>query len=125
MEQNNDLFNLASLVLPTGVLDFFTINNFVSQGSTHNIFLNEKNTPPEEYKKDKLSSKGFYEEVKIQDFPIRGKAVFLYIKRRRWLNETTGNIVARDWDLVAKGTRMTQEFASFLKAISRHQTSKL
>lgn len=125
MEQNNDLSDFASLVLPAGVLDFFTISKVVPQGSILNIYLNEKNTPPEEYKNDKLSSKGFYEEIKVQDFPIRGKAVFLYIKRRRWLNETTGNMVARDWDLVAKGTRMTQEFASFLKAISGYQTGKL
>jgi hypothetical protein len=36
----------------------------------------------------------------------------IYIKRRRWTNKTTGEI-QRDWLLVAKGTRMTQEFAAF------------
>tara|TARA_R110002012_G_scaffold51174_6_gene132331 strand:+ start:13677 stop:13892 length:216 start_codon:yes stop_codon:yes gene_type:complete len=31
------------------------------------------------------------------------------------LNEDTNKIVSRDWELVAKGTRMTKEFAAFLK----------
>jgi hypothetical protein len=42
----------------------------------------------------------------------------IYIKRRRWTNKTTGEIIKRDWLLVAKGTRMTQEFAAF-KEINR------
>ncbi|MGL6014937.1 MAG: ISAon1 family transposase N-terminal region protein [Selenomonadaceae bacterium] len=33
---------------------------------------------------DKLLSKGFYEPVTIQDFPLRGKACYLKVKRRRW-----------------------------------------
>jgi tRNA A58 N-methylase Trm61 len=45
--------------------------------------------------------------------------VYLHIKRRRWTNKTTGEIIKRDWLLVAKGTRMTQEFAAFLKEINR------
>jgi hypothetical protein len=124
-QQNEELSNLANLVLPTGVLEFFSISKIIQSGETLNIYLNEKNIFPEEYKHDKLSSKGFYDEIKVQDFPIRGKSVFLFIKRRRWLNESTGNIVTRSWELVAKGTRMTQEFASFLKVISGYQTGKL
>jgi hypothetical protein len=73
---------------------------------------------------DKLTSKGFFDEITVQDFPIRGKASYLHIKRRKWINETTGDIVFRDWNMVAKGTRMTHEFASFLKVISRYQASK-
>jgi tRNA A58 N-methylase Trm61 len=66
-----------------------------------------------------LISKGFLDEVTIQDFPLRGKLVYLHIKRRRWTNKTTGEIIKRDWTLVAKGTRMNHEFAAFLKEINR------
>ena len=66
-----------------------------------------------------MVSKGFLDEITIQDFPLRGKFVYLHIKRRRWTNKTTGEIIKRDWALVAKGTRMTQEFAAFLKEINR------
>jgi hypothetical protein len=123
--QSEELISLAKVVLPNGVLEYFTIINIVQSAEMLNIHLNEKNIVPEEYRNDKLSSKGFYDEIKIQDFPIRGKAVYLYIKRRRWLNESTGNIVMRNWEIVAKGTRMTREFADFLKVISRYQAGKL
>jgi hypothetical protein len=62
-------------------------------------------------------SKGFYPQVSVQDFPIRGQKVLLLVKRRRWENQTTKDIVSRDWNLVQKGTRMTAEFAAFLKGI--------
>tara|TARA_R110001606_G_scaffold289158_1_gene437192 strand:- start:246 stop:446 length:201 start_codon:yes stop_codon:yes gene_type:complete len=66
-----------------------------------------------------LSSEGLFTEASVQDFPIRGKNVFLHIIRRRWLNESTKKIVIRDWQLVAKGTRITSEFTVFLKQINQ------
>jgi hypothetical protein len=64
------------------------------------------------------------DEITIQDFPIRGKIYFFHIKRRRWTNKTNGEIVivpiAIGRQLVAKGTRMTHEFADFLKEINRY-----
>lgn len=116
--------NLVSLVLPSGILDFFFITEVSHSEKVLNIYLEKKNVKPEEFKTSKLTSKGFFEEIKVQDFPIRGKDVFLFIRRRRWEDEQ-GNIVYRNWEHVAKGTRMTKEFATFLKAISRFQTSKL
>lgn len=123
MQNKNDV-DLAKFVLPAGVLEFFSITKILQTETILSIFLEENNEVPHEYINDKVISKGFYEEGMIQDFPIRGKAVHLYIKRRRWLNERTGLYVSRDWNLLAKGTRMTQEFASFLKEIIRHQTGK-
>lgn len=70
------------------------------------------------------SIKGFFPQTTVQDFPIRGKKVLLLVKRRRWENQTSGEVVSRDWDLVQSGTRMTAEFAAFLKGIlgwSSHQ----
>ncbi|WP_449618994.1 ISAon1 family transposase N-terminal region protein [Sphingobacterium rhinopitheci] len=56
----------------------------------------------------------------IQDFPLRGNTVYLHMKRRRWLDKNSQEIIQRDWDLVAQGTHMTSEFAAFLKEISRY-----
>ena len=107
------------LLLPDGVLDYFEITQVDQKEKEILIVLEERNVIPEEYQGRKLESKGFYEDSKVQDFPLRGKAFFLIIRRRRWIDKTTGDIVFRHWELVAKGTRMTQEFATFLKGISR------
>jgi len=123
--QRKENTSLIQAVLPQGMLDYFTLNKVDILSEIINIYLEEKNITPEEYKNDKLTSKGYYDEIRVQDFPIRGKDVFLLIKRRRWINETKGTIVMRDWELVAKGTRMTKDFAAFLKVISRYQAGKL
>lgn len=113
------------LILPQGILEYFLLTDFTSSTSEVCLYLEEKNVIPEEYSSDKVLSKGFFDEITVQDFPLRGKAVYLHIRRRRWLNQTTGAVVFRDWNMVAQGTRMTTEFASFLKAISGYQTGKL
>jgi len=97
------------------MLEYFKVTSASLQGNAYLIYLEELNIHPEQFKGIKLISKGFYDEVTIQDFPLRGKACFLKIKRRKWLNEETGKNVSRDWNLVANGTRMTREFALFLK----------
>ncbi len=125
MEHQREESNLLNAFLPKCILEYFTIIKVDQFKESINIHLEENNIIPQEYANDNLTSKGFYDEIKVQDFPIRGKEVYLYIKRRRWVNETRGTIVMRNWELVAKGTRMTQEFASFLKVISRYQAGKL
>ena len=116
--------NLAEPFLPKGVSEFFTITAVTQSIDEIKISLDENDIYPEEYKDDKLTSKGFFEPITVLDFPLRGKCVYMDIRRRRWINETIGTMVWRDWELVAKGTRMTKEFASFLKEISRYKASK-
>jgi len=123
--QDQSGVNLAKLLLPDDISAFFTITDVTQSNEVITIYLEENNIQPQEYKNDKLVSKGFFESITVQDFPLRGKSVYLEIRRRRWTNETTGEIVWRDWEVVASGTRMTKEFASFLKVISRYQTGKL
>lgn len=113
------------LFLPEGLLDYFEVTSASKTTEGYIISLIEKELRPGEFSGKKLISKGFFEEVTIKDFPIRGKACYLRVKRRRWLDEGLGKVVSRDWELVANGTRMTKEFASFLKAVHRYNTGKL
>jgi len=116
---------LLEFLLPEGVLEYFEVRDMVSKNNQYHIHLEEKNIHPAQFKGIKLSSKGFYEEVTVQDFPLRGKPCYLKVRRRKWLNESTRLNVSRDWNLVAEGTRMTEEFASFLKGIIRHSSPQL
>jgi len=75
--------DIAEFVLPQGILEYFTITNLNQSPKELYIYLEEKNLPPQEYPNNKLISKVFFEEIKVQDFPIRGKEVYLFIKRRR------------------------------------------
>lgn len=113
------------LFLPEGMLDYFEVTAAEKTKEQYVISLVEKNLHPGEFAGHKLSSKGFLEEITVKDFPIRGRACYLRIKRRRWLNEDLSKVVSRDWELVAKGTRMTKEFAAFLKELHRYHSGKL
>ena len=107
--------DLLSYLLPLGTLDYFDLVQVLKDKEGLLLFLEEKNDLPAEHKGRKLHSKGFQPEIRIQDFPIREHKVILSIKRRRWEDPDTGEIVSRNWDLVMKGTRLTREFAAFLK----------
>jgi len=99
--------------LPNGLLDIFDITSIDEQDKSFSIHLEEKNNLPQGFNPSEYESKGFYEAKKIQDFPIRGKAVYLFIKRRRWRRKDTGEVIHRDFTLIATGTKLTQELADF------------
>lgn len=115
----NDV-ELLKLFLPELLIEYFEIVKFEEENQILHIYFEEKNTAPKEFSSLLLQSKGFVPEITVDDFPLRGKTVKLHIKRRRWTDTKTSNIIQRDWNLIAKGTRMTQDFAEFLKKISRY-----
>jgi hypothetical protein len=117
---------ILSSFLPSGLLDHFQIIDFKELGhiatktDSYYLFLEEKNQLPSGYDSTLYESKGFYEEKTIQDFPIRGKAVYLVVRRRRWrLKSDPKSIIQNDYSFIAEGVKLTQEVADFLKGTGR------
>lgn len=111
---------LLKFLLPEYLIEHFDIVKFEEKDKIFHLYFEEKNTIPKEFSSLSLQSKGFHAEITVDDFPLRGKSVKLHIKRRRWTDIKSGNIIQRDWKLIAKGTRLTQDFAEFLKKICRY-----
>ena len=113
----NDYSNiLASIVLPSQILEYFSIVGIEQNSTEIHISLDEKMNP--ELSNDvHFESKGFMEAVSVTDFPIRDHKVILKIRRRRWTDTRTGKSfsIPIDLDIVAKGTRYSREFGAFLK----------
>lgn len=114
---NNYFQELIKLLLPSEIFEYFEIVNLQVADTSINVYLDESNILPERFSEKKLISKGFHAASIIQDFPIRDKSLYLHVRRRRWLDESTGKVVSRDWDTLAKGTRYTKGFAVFLKEL--------
>jgi hypothetical protein len=110
---------LLSLLLPSGLIELFDLDTVTNQTDGYHLHLSQKNIAPHAFQGHKLESKGFFAPITIRDFPLRGRACYLHLKRRKWLDHDLGKIVFHEWDEVARGTRMTKEFAAFLKAIDR------
>jgi hypothetical protein len=111
------LLNILELILPKEILEYFTVTNITTQGKEVHLYLDERNEVPDQLKGEKLLSKGFHPEAVIQDFPLRNKALFLHVRRRKWEVESSKKIVSRTWNLSAEGTRYSNEFAAFLKGL--------
>ncbi len=109
-------------------MDYFNISGFQTLCSLENkseywlIDFEEKNDLPLEYSAIDYESKGFMVSKLIQDFPLRGKAVFLRIKKRRWRHKDTGAIVKRDFSFIADGSKFTSELSDFLKDAGGYAT---
>lgn len=108
---------LVEAFLPQDLFQYFEITNVNITDKKIQVDLDELNNVPVSHKNVKLISKGFHSPVIIQDFPIRERAVFLHVRRRKWKEERTGKIISNNWDTMAKGTRFTKGFASFLKDV--------
>ena len=112
--------------LPDGLLDSFEITkveeveNQTGDDKDLYIYLKEYNILPSGYDAKDYESKGFYPEKMIQDFPIRGKAVYLVIKRRRWRNKKNKKEeIHNDYTFIAEGSKLTKEISDFLKSTGR------
>ena len=105
------------LLLPEGTLDYFDLVDVKESLNEVVIYLEEKNQTPEKYAGQETEGKVFYEPVIVQDFPLRGKKVFLNLLLRRWILKSSNEYISRNWRMVAQGTRLTHDFASFLKEL--------
>ena len=119
-------FSLFSSFLPEGLLSNFDIVDFKELGDLHTqkncfyIYLDQKNILHKGYESNKFESKGFYERCIIYDFPIRGKAVYLGIRRRIWRNKADKSIeVKSDYSFIAKGSKLIVGLSDFLKDTGR------
>ena len=113
--ENDYLQALAQVVLPTEILDYFSITGIAQTATEIHISLDERmnNALSNDAQ---FESKGFMAAVNVTDFPIRDHKVVLRIRRRRWTDTRTGKSfsIPIDLDIVAKGTRYSKEFGAFL-----------
>ena len=112
-----------SQFLPHCLLDHFDVLNFKELSDIETkkdcfyIYLDEKNVLPNGYENDQYESKGFYNRTIIQDFPIRGKAVYLGNRHRQWRCKNDKTIeIKNDYSFITEGSKLTIELADFLKS---------
>lgn len=113
--------------MPTNLLDHFSITHLIELCDVRTktvyfeIYLEENNNILVDVDSSLYESKGLT-EITIQDFPLRGRAVYLKIRRRKWrLKEGAGKIIRNDFSFVAEGSGFTQELSDFLKGTGRYK----
>ena len=115
-------------LFPSELMEYFDISSFETQCSVilkeefWVLNFEEKNLIPNGYEEKDYESKGFMKSKLIQDFPLRGKAVYLQVKKRRWRHKLTGAIIKRDFSFIADGSKFTKDLSDFLKEASGYAT---
>ena len=104
-------------ILPDVLIDNFDVVDFKKSETRFDIWLDEKKVQMREDKKShSVISYGFADYHCIQDFPIRGRATYLHVRKRKWLDQDTGEIFSYEWELSEYDeTHLNSEFVSFLK----------
>lgn len=103
------------MVLPEKILNSFEIKDVVRTSSEIHIYLDEL-IPEKMRGNPNYESKGFMSATSVTDFPIRDHKVILVIRRRRWTDVRDGSSFTLPLEeIAASGTRLSKEFASFLK----------
>jgi hypothetical protein len=110
-------WEIMRVIFPEVLADYFEIVDVTESDTSVDIFMDEREfMEREDYKLGTVRSYGFTEERVIQDFPIRGKASYLHVRRRKWRDSSTGEIFSYSYDdLTAEGSKLSPEFVAFLK----------
>lgn len=113
------LQSLHSLLFPEPISSHFEVSRTKEFKEHIEIRLEElAELIPEELKGvlGKVVLDGFYNPIELQSFPLKGKAVYLKIYRRRWKVSGQKQHYGNRYNLHQEGVKATDEFASFLKA---------
>ena len=117
MEKQDIYESLIGLLFPSDITEHFKIVHIESLPQVMVVHFEEKDEFHDKEGGHEYVPNGFYESSRINDFPIRDKKVTLVVKRRRWIDKSTGKSVGNKYELTAEGTRHSKEFATFLKGI--------
>jgi hypothetical protein len=124
----NKLEGLAELFLPEGILEYYEYAGYERKSKEESkpygeitIILEEKNVVPklpEAYRTKTVRQKGF-KEIRVDDFPIRGKKVKLLLRRRVWQIEGEKELYKQEILATYPGTKLEKEFAIFFEGGNR------
>ena len=118
--------DLSSLILPKDLHNHFATIEVLELCDTSTkehileLHLEENNQLPSGYDSSEYESKGFYPSKRVQDFPVRGKALYLCIKRRVWRKKDNAKLTIKsDYSFISEGSKLTKEISDFLKGTGR------
>lgn len=113
------------MCLPQCLDELFEIVRFERTEQEYNIWLDEKKERSEEDRRNPdIVARGHTDYVVIQDYPLRGRPVYLHMRKNKWWNKATNEIFSYNLELPNEdGTRLSAEFVSFLKEEGRDDST--
>ncbi len=105
-----EIIDLLRKLLPSEIVDNFVIVRF------EKTFDEKKIQEEEDAVNENIIAYGVGDYKIIQDFPLRGRFTHLHLRKRKWLDKSTGEIFSYSIDTSEyEGTRLNAEFVDFFK----------
>lgn len=103
--------------LPDGLDELFEMVRFEKTDQAYDIWLDEKKKlSDEDFRNPDIVARGYTDYVTIQDYPMRGRPVYLHMRKNKWWDKKTNEIFSYNLELPnEEGTRLSEEFVAFLK----------
>ena len=115
--------SLIELIVPSELLLHFEYEGHEEFGGVYRIHMVEKkdvsHIPKKILHTGKAVLDGYMNSLELQTYPLKGKEVFLLLRRRRWKVKGTEKGYSNIYNFHKKGMKATREFGSFLKEIGR------
>lgn len=108
-------------LLAEGLEGLFDIESYEKTDQVFRIVLIEKNIIPplpEKYHGKRVINTVMKPST-VDYFPLKGRKGELILKRRMWKFENVEEMLKRDIDICAEGTKLEKDFAVFLKEMDR------
>ena len=95
--------------------ELFEIVRFERTEQAYNIWLDEKKDRSEEDRHNpNIVARGYADYVVIHDYPLRGRPVYLHMRKNKWWNKLTNEIFSYNQEMPNEdSTRLSAEFMSF------------
>jgi hypothetical protein len=125
LESEKLLKGLMQMVLPEAIIDHFEIESINETKDAWELVLYEKEDQiPLPLRGKNIVKAGLCNPVELHGFPVKGKAFYIKIYRRRWKEAGGGKCYDNQYDLHEAGMKATREFGAFLKENFRLTATK-
>jgi len=115
--------DLIGMLIPEEILEHFDFTGYELNGGSYIFYMVEKSDTSHIPKTILTSGKavldGYMNPLELQTYPIKGKEVFLHLKRRRWKIKGTKKGYSNTYNFHREGMKATKKFGDFLKEIGR------
>lgn len=110
-----EIIDILREVLPSEIVDNFDIVRFEKTPEKFDIWFDEKKIQTEDDASDaNIIAHGFGAYKSIRDFPLRSRFTHLHLRKRKWLDKSTGEIFSYSIDTSGyEGARLNAEFVDF------------
>ena len=110
-------WQILRTIFPEEITSNFDFTDYQVSVDRLDYWLEERNyLSKEDYKSGVVHPYGFTDYKTIHDFPIRGRSVYLHVRRRKWKDYSTGEIFSYQFEnLTETGSKLSPGFVAFLK----------